>query len=378
MAAQDPLPFWFEAAEQGDAETLQQLAPYVPVNAKNGEGETALHLAVRSGTLAAVQALLAAGASMRVATRPYQRQQPLHLAACIRSPADAAPIIKALLAAGAALDARDANGYTPAHCAAFRGNAEALTALLDAGVPVDTGAGEQAGSLLVCACWSQSANGAQVVRLLLQRGATVNPGPQPATSPLHWAAFHGKVGVIDQLLEAGAGVDACEHDGRTPLLWCCYSDAHAPAAARLLAAGADPNAADEHGNTALHRAADECKPALVRLLAAWGADLLRTNKQGQRPLQLVHPWAHDRFRAIAALVAAGDRDWALVPRPCPGLEGALGAVWRAAPHELPQLVARLEGGALQRVRTALLVLCLRTPLPQPLVIPVLAHVFDYC
>ena len=374
---QNPLPFWFEAAKQGDAETLQQLAAYVDVNAEDVlcHRETALHLAVRSGSLTAVEVLLAAGADANV-TAGLQQRQPLHLAAGIGPPGKAVPIIKALLAAGAAPGAQDRAGGTPAHLAAYYGNAEALTPLLDAGVPVDIGAGEEPGSLLYCTCKSGSTNAAQVVRLLLQRGAAVNPGPQPARSPLHWTASRGNVDGMDLLLEAGAEVDARDNQGRTPLMQCCYS----ATAARLLAAGADLNAADRDGNTALHIAAEMCRPALVRLLAAWGADPLRTNKQGRRPLQLVPSWAHDRFRAIAALVAAGDRDWALVPRPCPGLEGALGAVWRAAPHELPQLVARLKWGALQRVRKALLVvhlLVLRTPLPQSLVMPVLARVFDH-
>ena len=378
--AQDPLPFWFEAAKQGDAETLQQLAPSVDVNAMNGEGEAALHLAVRSGSLAAVEVLLAAGADTSIAT--YYKWQPLHLAADIGSPGDAVPIIKVLLAAGAALDAQAGVG-TPAHLAAISGHVEALTALLDTGVPVDIGARTQRGSLLYCACEYNPTSAAQVVRLLLHRGAAVNPGPQPVRSPLHWAASHGSVGVMDLLLEAGAEVDARDERGRTPLMRCSNYGARAPATARLLAAGADLNAADEvDGKTPVHHAAAWCRPELVRLLAAWGADPLRTNTQGQRPLQLEPPWAHERrYHTIAALVAAGDRDWALVPRPCPGLEGALGAVWRAAPHELPQLVARLEGGALERVRETLLVLrllVLRMPLPLRLVMPVLAHVFDYC
>ena len=82
-------------------------------------------------------------------------------------------------------------------------------------------------------------------------------------------------------------------------------------------------------------------------------------------------------RTVAAVVAVGDRDWALVPRPCIGLEGALGPVWRAAPGELPQLVERLTPDALERVRTALRVLRLRTPLPPHLLMPVLARAYDF-
>ena len=58
------------------------------------------------------------------------------------------------------------------------------------------------------------------------------------------------------------------------------------AAARLLlAAGADPNAGSITDSTAMHLAAAYCNAALVRLLAAWGADPLHANKPGNRPLQ---------------------------------------------------------------------------------------------
>ena len=65
---------------------------------------------------------------------------------------------------------------------------EALAALLDAGVPVDIGAGEEPGSLLYCACKSGSTNAAQVVRLLLQSGAEVNAADQ-VMRHYHTAAY---------------------------------------------------------------------------------------------------------------------------------------------------------------------------------------------
>ena len=41
-------------------------------------------------------------------------------------------------------------------------------------------------------------------------------------------------------------------------------------------------------------------------------------------------------------MAAGDRLWQCVPRPCPGLEAAMLSVWQAAPDELPELVKHME------------------------------------
>ena len=133
-----PLDCWFDAAKRGDAQGLQQLSSRVPVNAeKDWQQQTALHLAARSGSLHAVQVLLAAGASVSSAYR--RGKQPLH-AAAEHSAADlAVPIINALLVAGADLLASDREGCTPAHHAALAGNVGALTALLDAGTPVDGG-----------------------------------------------------------------------------------------------------------------------------------------------------------------------------------------------------------------------------------------------
>ena len=284
------------------------------------DGLTALHWAVENDSLAAVELLLAAGADPSVAisdVRSWLHElQPLHLAAWI-GPPDDVPIIKALLAAGTAPDARvggrgDYVGYTPVHFAAHMGNAAALTVLLDAGVPVDCLGDPRFASYetpLCAACGSWMRN-IEEVQLLLQRGAAVNPGPQLAI-PLHEAASRGNAGVMNL----------------------------------LLAAGADPNAADEDGNTAMHRAARALRPAPVRLIAAWGADPLRTNTQGQRPLQRVNRWGQERLNTIAALVAAGDRDWALVPRPCPGLELAGGRVARRPKRAAPAGGEAGGGGA---------------------------------
>jgi hypothetical protein len=53
------------------------------------------------------------------------------------------------------------------------------------------------------------------------------------------------------------------------------------------------------------------------------------------------------WRSTALLVAAGERQWACVPTPCPGLQAALIPVWKKAPKEtvdedLRQLFERLE------------------------------------
>ncbi|MFT4626481.1 MAG: cytohesin [Myxococcota bacterium] len=101
------------AARQGDAERVGWcLARGVPVNVAARQG-TALHAAVESGSADAVRALLEAGAT--VDARRWDQWTPLHIAASTNDAASA----RLLLAAGAAVNARDRNNATPLHWATF-------------------------------------------------------------------------------------------------------------------------------------------------------------------------------------------------------------------------------------------------------------------
>ncbi|PAA83323.1 hypothetical protein BOX15_Mlig001130g2 [Macrostomum lignano] len=75
---------------------------------------------------------------------------------------------------------------------------------------------------------------------------------------------------------------------RTPLMWAalgCWKPTtkHVECAKLLLEAGANPNAADMDGNTALHLAAAASNADVIRLLLDAGASVRRYNRQGQTP-----------------------------------------------------------------------------------------------
>jgi ankyrin repeat protein len=63
--------------------------------------------------------------------------------------------------------------------------------------------------------------------------------------------------------------------------------------------GADVNAANEAGNTALHGAAQIKANKVIELLVAKGADVNATNKRGQTPVML-----GDTVRAGSATIAS--------------------------------------------------------------------------
>src|ERR1700704_4629149 len=88
---------------------------------------------------------------------------------------------------------------------------------------------------------AQNKNTEAVVSLLKQHVDVNTPGPDGATA-LAWAVHWDDLGTANLLIAAGASVNAANDNGITPLWSACYNGS-APMVARLLEAGANPNAA---------------------------------------------------------------------------------------------------------------------------------------
>lgn len=175
-------------------------------------GEVPLTIAARTGNVDAVKALLAHGAPVN-AVDPASKQTPLMWAISEQHPA----VTRALLDAGADINARSARGFTPLLFAARNGDAESAKALLDAGadpnavwiIPSATvapgGRGDPSrpdGStpLMVAVASGRS----EVAVLLLQRGANPNADTTTGYTALHAAVAKNLLGVVQALLANGA------------------------------------------------------------------------------------------------------------------------------------------------------------------------------
>src|ERR1017187_10242268 len=106
----------------------------------------------------------------------------------------------------------------------------------------------------------------EAVRSLIQKKANVNAPQIDGTTALHWAVQADDLETADLLIRAGANVSAMNHAGAAPMLLAAVNR-NAPMIAKLIKAGADPNAAlTKFGDTALMMTAKTGKSDAVKVL----------------------------------------------------------------------------------------------------------------
>ena len=295
--------------------------------------------AARSGDLAAVEAALEAGVDPN---GPANQLTALHFAVAQRisdgkTMEPSAEIAKLLVEAGANVNAADYLGQTPLEWAAKYASHDIVQMLIKAGADVnaesrygtvlmagtrvaiaklliDAGADVNAGTIMSPLANAAKYGNAELIRLLVEKGAKVN---DPKDPPIHWA---GKPEAAKALLEAGADVNQRNANGETALH--LAMSAWSPTAETvklLLEAGADVKAKSATGATPLHAAIQLGKPEIAKLLIAAGAEVDAKDNQGDTPLSVAHAnlvWARSvqnvdngPYEAVVqVLVDAGAKD----------------------------------------------------------------------
>ncbi len=276
-----------QAVKDGDATAVRELLEQdTDVNARQGDGATALHWAAYRDDLDTADLLIQAGAAVN-ATNDLG-VTPLWVAAMTGSPA----MIAKLLEARGNPNLAPATGGTPLMIASRQGNVAAVTSLLAHGADANTKEDAQGQTALMWAVAQRHPDAVQVlldagtdlhartkssrrhVLLCCQRGLGDSDGAtwveQGGFTPLHFAARHGDAASASLLLAAGATVDDTAAVGTTALVVAAQQGDSAVAAV-LLENGADPDAAGA-GQAALHWAALRADRELVKTLLAHGAN----------------------------------------------------------------------------------------------------------
>jgi len=110
-----------------------------------------------------------------------------------------------------------------------------------------------------------------IVDVLLNHGADINSGDATDWSPLFWASLQGHANVVQFLLERGADVNKPTRQSKMTPLHAASRPGHLEVVRILLAHGADVQIRTRHGETALQAATSCGREAVARLLLEHGA-----------------------------------------------------------------------------------------------------------
>ncbi|KAM6138072.1 ankyrin repeat and SOCS box protein 3 isoform 1-T2 [Phoenicopterus ruber ruber] len=218
-----------EAAAHNSSECLRLLVRAAPsddyINSKTFEGMCALHLSARHGSLESVRVLLEAGADPNEVTT--EATTPLFLAV----ENGHADIVKFLLQHGANVKGLHSwSGWNSLHQASFQGCTE-------------------------------------IMKILLEKGASKECEDDFGITPLFVAAQYGKLESLRLLVSHGADVNCQAKDRATPLL-IAAQEGHAECVELLLSKGADPNlyCNEDNWQLPIHAAAQMGHKKILELL----------------------------------------------------------------------------------------------------------------
>ncbi len=244
-------------------------------------------------------------------------------------------VVRALLDAGAKIEARDISGYTPLLRALYLDKKDLAWLLLKRGADPSqaNNYGEQALHLA-----AKQGYTTMCIRLLNRPGAKVNIQNLAGWTPLHLAVNKGREETVKTLLDKQADPNLATNNGAVPmhravagygtiarllldhgaevnrydargqgvLYWAAGQD-DVELLRRLLENGADPKAQTILGDQPLHRAAVYGQVSTMRVLIEKGADIHAANKKGEQALHLAYKGAHEEAARLLLSLGANPK-----------------------------------------------------------------------
>ncbi|MFN7114996.1 MAG: ankyrin repeat domain-containing protein [Alphaproteobacteria bacterium] len=262
------------AAEQGRADLIETLVLQgLDINGRDNDGKTPLHLATAHGQLEAMHKLISLGAN------PVQRDNDI---------------------------------VTPLHIAAEKGNLPAVDFLLslpEVRSSINQHAAYHSGFTPVMLAASK--NHTDIIERLAAHGADLNKTDNQNRHSLFIAVEGGHADAVRKLIALGAdaGRDVLSTSNKSPMIHWVNDKNYREILGLIISAGANINATDSNGQTALHRACDYTRAEQILCLLQLGAAPNGLNSYGQRPIdELIDNYTYrnqDMPELIDALLRAG-------------------------------------------------------------------------
>jgi len=272
-----------QAAQEGNIEAVKQaIANGVDVNAKNNDGWTALHMAARFGQKEIGELLIAEGADVN-AKNNYGWTALYIAASNYRGNKE---VVELLISEGADVNAKDDRGRAPLHGAAFDGHKEVVELLISegadvnakddrGGTPLDAAEEEEKRNwTLLGSAFEEKMN--EVANLLRKHGGKYGF--------IHTAAVGGDTEAVKEFLAAGADVNAKDNDGYTALHLAVGKRGSLEVVKLLITEGVDVNVKNKGGATPLHFTAFYGQEDVTKLLIDNGVDVNMKGLTGETPL----------------------------------------------------------------------------------------------
>jgi ankyrin repeat protein len=276
------------------------------VNARNKEGDTALHLAARMNQRESGEFLISRGADIFAANSVGE--SPLYLALAssdgvrqwlFNSRTAAArdglgnsmlhyaaqwkmdPHIPFIIQKGVSVEAANATGETPLFMAVKHDGASTVRTLIGAGADVQ--ARDSLGNSVLHAAVRWNAKKSALV--LIESGIDINAYSLSGDTPLHDAVRLGMTDIETILTSHGADLEVRNADGSTPFMEAVMAG-YTGSMDRLAARGADPTTRNIRGDTPLHIAVATERFDLAAVLLRMGVSIHARNHRNRTPFQI--------------------------------------------------------------------------------------------
>jgi ankyrin repeat protein len=291
------------------------------INSKDGEGNTALDIAIMNNTIETATLLITKGTDLKKINNNGNTS--LH-SACRYQPS--VELIKLLIANGIEINKQNNKNETALHLA-IKNNAgkEVISYLIEKGADVNI-KDKKNNSALMFAVQNKKPklvkqlidagsdvnvqnnnaetplkialhrSSAEIVQILLQNGAS------PEGIDLSDAVLHNNLKLTNLILSSGADPNSTNDNGRSPLI-IASSRGYKEILTSLLNAGANINISDIHFKSALHAALSNNHYECAKILINKGIDI-KTRKAHITPLHLAAQ-NKDAYEIVALLINNG-------------------------------------------------------------------------